>query len=338
MMVRWGLVGCGDIAEKRVVAALQGAASSTLVACTRRDASRLDEFRRRHGIPRGYTRYEDLLNDREIDAVYLATPVDGHLPQALAAAEAGKHVLCEKPMALSVAECMRMVHACRANRVRLGVAYYRRFYPVVACLHALVAEGHIGEPVHARVTLVEPSTLALHQQDAWRFAPARSGGGLLMDMASHRLDLLASLFGLPLLVSAFTSARRLGLAVEDTGSVQLEFQGEMHAQLFASHCGLPVDEFTITGTAGSLTANPLNGTDVVLRTRSGEQVLSPGRPANLHQPLVEDFVEAVLQGRDPLVSGEEGVKASAILEAAYRSAAEGTAIRVAPPVALSASA
>src|SRR2546429_224049 len=128
MTIRWGLLGCGDIARKRVARAIIDQPSSQLLAACRRDPDKLQEFCRDFGIDRGYQHDSERLDDPAVDVVYIATPVAQHLPQTLAAAAAGKHVLVEKPMARTVAEC---IAACRDRGICLGVAYYRRFYPVV---------------------------------------------------------------------------------------------------------------------------------------------------------------------------------------------------------------
>jgi predicted dehydrogenase len=147
MQVRWGLLGCGDIARKRVARAINDDPHSRLVGACRRDPSRLQAFCSAFGVERAYTRDADLLADPDLDAVYIATPVHLHLPQTLAAAAAGKHVLVEKPMALSVAECDRMIEACQRHGVLLGIAYYRRFYPVVDRIKQAVAAGPDHEAV-----------------------------------------------------------------------------------------------------------------------------------------------------------------------------------------------
>ena len=118
--IRWGLIGCGDIAEKRVVAALKSAKDSELVACTRRVATSLKDFQERHQIPKGYAHVSDLLRDPEIDAVYLATPVALHHQHALEAAMQGKHVLCGKPMALDSEKCRQMIQVCRQQGGQVG--------------------------------------------------------------------------------------------------------------------------------------------------------------------------------------------------------------------------
>src|SRR6266850_5875990 len=121
--VRWGLIGCGDIAKKRVAPALRDSAQSELVAVSRAKAELAEAFAKQFGVGKWYADWYDMLRDTEIDAIYIATPVHLHAPQTIAAAEAGKHVLCEKPMALNVAECDRMIDAARSQRVKLGVAY-----------------------------------------------------------------------------------------------------------------------------------------------------------------------------------------------------------------------
>ena len=321
--IRWGLVGCGDIARKRVAAALQSAPHSRLLACLRKDGGRLEEFQSAFAIPRGYTDYADFLDDDDIDAVYVATPVYLHCAQTIQAAEKGKHVLCEKPMAMNSTECLKMIEACRSNRVKLGIAYYRRFYPIVNRIKQILETGLLGEPILARTTLVEHSELGLHAPAPWRFVEKEGGGGLLMDMASHRLDVLAFLFGLPSTVTAYTEIRSMKIAVEDTASLLMRYGNGLHVMAFASHCiHRPMDDFEIFGTRGQLKAAPLNGDELHVTTGKLD-VLHLPKAANVHLPLVEDFAQAVLNNSVPRVSGEEGMKASMILDAAYQSAREG---------------
>jgi predicted dehydrogenase len=329
--VLWGLAGCGDIAEKRVVKAIQDSARARLVGCVRRNAQRLAEFQSRHAIPKGYANYRALVSDPELDAVYVATPVWLHCSQTLEAAERGKHVLCEKPMAMNPQECGRMIDACRSNGVKLGVAYYRRFYPVVLKMKEILRQGLIGEPILVRSTLVEHARLADGENPGWRFVLNQGGGGLLMDMASHRLDLLVMLFGRPESVAGFTDTRTCPIEVEDTGSLLIRFSGGIHALVFASHCVEPPrDDFEILGSRGCLRAAPLNGDRLEMVGVRTETLLVP-KADNVHQPLVEDFNGAVLEDRQPTIPGEEGIQASLLLQAAYRSARSGSVVPVDRP-------
>lgn len=326
--VTWGLAGCGDIAEKRVVKAIQESVRGRLAGCARRDPRRLAEFQSRHSIPKGYADYREMLGDPELAAVYLATPVWLHGSQTIEAAESGKHVLCEKPMAMNPRECRRMIDACRGNGVKLGVAYYRRFYPAVLKMKDLLDQGAIGRPILVRSTLVEQARLNEGGQPGWRFVPGQGGGGLLMDMASHRLDVLAMLFGPPESVSALTDTRVCPIEVEDTGSLLIRFAGGIHAMVFASHCVEPPrDDFEILGTEGCLRSAPLNGDRLEL-SRDGVKTFSVPKAENVHQPLIEDFNGAILEDRSPAVPGEEGMKASRLLEAAYRSARSGEVVHL----------
>ncbi len=328
-LIRWGLVGCGDIAGKRVAPALQSASGSHLLACARKQPDKLLEFQQRHAIPKGYVDPSELFADPEIDAVYLATPVFLHCLHAVEAAERGKHVLCEKPMAMEPFECQLMVEACRSNGVKLGVAYYRRFYPVLLKMKELLEASVIGNVIMVRTTLVEHTQLGVQ---SWRFVPEAGGGGLLMDMVSHRLDLLCWLFGEPRSVAALTHTRELKIPVEDTGSLLIQFRGDLHAFVFASHCiHEPMDEFEIYGTTGRLRVSPLNGSQLHLFGARNEVFELP-KADNVHQPLVEDFNEAIREGREPCVNGEQGMEASILLDAAYHAAREGKVVGFRPEV------
>ena len=149
--LRWGLIGCGDIARKRVAPALRDLSDCGLVAISRKRSELAELFAREFGARKWYSDWRDLIRDEEVESVYLATPVHLHKSQTIAAAEAGKQVLCEKPMAMNTAECDEMLAACRANNVKLGVSYYRHFYPVVARIKDLLAAGEIGYPILAQI-------------------------------------------------------------------------------------------------------------------------------------------------------------------------------------------
>jgi len=154
--MQWGLIGAGDIVRKRVAEALRESADCTLAGVSRARADLVDPFAREIGAERAYPAWQELVADPRIDAVYIATPVRLHAQQTIAAAEAGKHVLCEKPMAMDVAECDQMIAACRRAGVALGIAYYRRFYPAVIRLKELLDSGEIGMPVFAQMIAFEP--------------------------------------------------------------------------------------------------------------------------------------------------------------------------------------
>ena len=318
--IGWGLIGCGDIAARRVAAALGQSPGSALVAVARARAELAAEFAARHGGRRWHADWRDLLKDDEVDAVYLATPVWLHAEQAVAAAEAGKHVLCEKPMALDVAGCERMILAARAHGVRLGVAYYRHHYPVVARLRELLASGEIGDPVLAQVQAFEPFDPPPDDARAWLLRRAESGGGPMADFGCHRIEVLLDLLG-PLAEArgAPSNVRFREREVEDTCVAHLSFRGGSEAVLAVTHAAHERrDTLEIFGTRGSAHVAVLNrGVLQVLTAAGSREERHPPHP-NLHQPLVEDFVAAVREGREPAVTGEVGLEVSRVLALLYQ--------------------
>src|SRR5262249_52351041 len=158
--LRWGLIGCGDISRKRVAPALRDIPECELIAVSRARLGMTEAFANEFGAKRWYGGWRELIADDEIDAVYIATPVHLHAEQTIAAAEAGKSALCEKPMAMAPGECERMIAACKLSGVTLGVAYYRRFYPVIRRVKEIIASGGIGQagiPPHNPLPPLTPS-------------------------------------------------------------------------------------------------------------------------------------------------------------------------------------
>jgi predicted dehydrogenase len=319
--VRWGLLGCGDIAAKRVAAALRETPGSALAAVARARAELAEGFAREHGARRWYADGRDLVRDPGIDAVYVATPVRLHVEHAVAAAEAGKHVLCEKPMALDVAGCARMRDAARAHGVRLGIAYYRHHYPIVARLRALLASGEIGTPVFAYAQAFEAFDPGPEHPRAWLLRRSESGGGPMMDFGCHRIEVLLDVLGPVAEVNGFpVNVRLTKREVEDTCIARLHFRSGAEAVLAVSHAAKESrDSVEIYGSAGSAHVPVLNQARLRVVTASGTREEEHPAPANLHQPLVADFVEAVRARRDPTVTGEIGEEVQRVLASIYGS-------------------
>jgi len=324
-VIRWGLIGAGDIARKRVGAALRDAPGSTLTAVSRARAELAESFAKASGAGRWYARWEDLVRDQEIDAVYLATPVRLHASQAVAAAEAGKHVLCEKPMAMDVAECDRMIAAAEAHRVRLGVAYYRHFYPVVARLRALLAAGAIGAPVLAQIDAFERFNPQPHDERYWFVKRSESGGGPMFDFGCHRLQLLLSLFGPVRETVGLTANVIFDREVEDTAIAALTFASGPCATVTVTHAAIePRDTLRIFGTSGSIHVAVLNAGHMTIIGNGQERHETHAPAPNLHQPLVEDFVDALRSGRAPHVDGAAGRAVAEIEARIYARSSGGT--------------
>ena len=313
-MLNWGLIGTGDIVRKRVAAALRDAPGSALAAVSRARPELAESSARELGASRWHPRWEELVRDPGIDAVYIATPVHLHAAQAVAAAEAGKHVLSEKPMALDVDGCDRMIAACAANRVTLGVTYYRHFYPMVVRLREILASGEIGKPVLAQLDAFERFNPQSHDARHWFVRRAESGGGPMFDFGCHRIEVLLSLFGPVSETVGLTANVVFDREVEDTAVASLRFVSGPCATVTVTHAALePRDTVRIVGTAGAIHIPALNGNEMLVTSEGRERRETLPPPANLHQPLVEDFVAAVGASRVPRVDGQVG-RAVAVIE------------------------
>jgi predicted dehydrogenase len=292
-MLNWLVIGIGDITRKRVLPAILVEPRSLLYALLTRDPRKAEAYA-------GALAFTDLaaaLRDPAIDAVYVASPVAMHAEQTIASLRAGKHVLCEKPVALSLAQAESMAGAAReANQQSgkfCGVAYYRRLYPKLIRARALIAEGAIGQPV-----LVEANYHGwLESPDrGWLKDPALAGGGPLYDVGSHRIDACNFLFGRPVRATGLLSNALHDLAVEDSATTLVEYAGGIHAVIDVRwNSRIQRDQFRIVGTEGKIDLSPLNGPTLRILTSDGK-LLEEQLPthANVHYPLIENFVSGVL--------------------------------------------
>jgi predicted dehydrogenase len=290
MAVKWVVVGVGDIARRRVIPAILEAPESELYGVVTRSPQKAEAY----PGARAWTSIEDALADDGMDAVYIATPVALHTPFAMACLRAGKHVLCEKPMAMNFREAMAITALAEESRGILGIAYYRRLYPKVLRLRQLLSEGAIGQPV-----LVEANCHGWlpAAERGWLLDPQLAGGGPLFDIACHRIDLFNFLFGRPAHVAALLSNAVHKIPVEDSATVLIDYaNGARGAVDVRWNSRLDRDQFRVIGTEGEIDLSPLNGPLLRLRTASSERTEELPPHANLHYPLIENFVSAINGG------------------------------------------
>lgn len=304
--------------------AMAAAGSAELVAVCGRERASAEAFAARHGARRAYDRVADLLRDTEVDALYLATPVDRHAPDAIAALEAGKDVLVEKPIARSAAEARSMLDAADRTGRRLALCFYQRGNPRHREARRLVAAGAIGRPTAARITF---SGRSRPRPGGWRFDPGRSGGGVFADQGSHAVDLLRYVLQDEVsAVTAFVDTLAEPSGVEDTASAILRFAGGVQAVVTA-HWSIedPSEGRTsvleISGTEGTIVTWPLHdkfsrGT-LLLAKAQGEQVIATPEMST-HVALLDAFAA------DPwlpeVATGQDGLAAMLVQEAVYEAA------------------
>jgi predicted dehydrogenase len=293
-MLNWLVIGIGDITSKRVIPAILEEPRSTLHAIVTRNPAK--------AAPYAAKVFADLtlaLKDDAINAVYVASPVFLHAPQTVQALHSGRHVLCEKPMAMNYPETQTMVQAAAEAGKMLGIAYYRRTYPKVHRAIQLLQQGAIGRPVMAYVTCHNWSTPEGGDR-GWLVDPVKAGGGPLFDIASHRIDLLNFIFGEPQEATGQFSNVVHPTLVEDNATALIEYKNGVRGIVDVRwHTHAERDEFRIIGTDGEMDLTPLNGPDLVYP--SGQEQL-PTHP-NLHYLCVKNFVDAVLEGAPLLSSG-----------------------------------
>jgi 1,5-anhydro-D-fructose reductase (1,5-anhydro-D-mannitol-forming) len=305
--VNWVVAGIGDIARKRVIPAILAEPRSVLYGFVTRDAAKAAAWTGTLIWPT----IDEALADPAVDAVYIALPVALHADATVKALRAGRHVLCEKPMAMNFAQALDMVAAAHSAQRLLGVAYYRRLYPKLLHAKRLIAEGAIGRPLLAEAHC--HSWLETLAGREWLADPALAGGGPLFDIGSHRIDAMCFLFGKPTHASGILSNTVHSMQVEDCATAVIRFEGDIHGVVDArwnSHVSR--DEFRIIGVDGEIVLDPLNGP--ALRVAGRLESLPPH--ANLHYPAVENFVDAVLVGSAAGLAcpGDEAMRTDWVIE------------------------
>lgn len=324
MTLKWGVLGAGSVAQRRAMPAIQKATSAELHALFSRDAARAKQLAAEHNATKAYSSIDDLLADSELDAIYVSTPVNLHCEQVIAAAERGLHVLCDKPMALTPQECEQMIDACNTNNVHLQVCFLFRFHSCFQQIKAWVDENRLGQIVHGRMPFLKKYLLTA---DEWRAQPDKGGGGCLMDLGPHSVDLLRYLIGEVTKVSAFCDSTIHNYQVEETGGILMRFQngaqGFTDLSFSVTQCDIVLELY---GTEG--TAVVLNDDGWKIHTCfDGEKQVIASQYEDLYQHQFEHFAECVATGIAPLASGNDGLRANVILSAAYQSARTGQVVQ-----------
>ncbi len=338
MSFGWAIVGIGRHPDLRMAPAIRQAREARLLAVCSRDAGRAASFARKHDAEAGYDDYQAMLRHPGVDAVYVASPNALHAEHTISAARAGKHVLCDKPMTLTIEDGRAMADACRAARVKLGLCFHLRHHPAHAEMRRLIQSGRIGEPTMAeaqwtsgtRGLAASPKRPSLQ---AWWEDPNLVGGGAVMASGVHCIDLLRFLLGREVTeVAALTDGQTEVSPLEQRACLALRFQGGVLAQLTAARTVPdPRNDAVVYGTNARLSA-----VGTISMAFGGELEVADGVTVahtryvrgDMYQSMVEAFQEAVRQGREPDASGQDGLRCIEITRAAFESARTGRAVRL----------
>lgn len=355
--LRTALVGCGKVAGIHAEALTRSPLSELAAACDR-DRSRAEQFAAKYGgAP--FTDLAALLRDARPDAVIICTPHPLHAEATVAAAEAGAHVLVEKPMAASLEDCDRMIAATRKAGVKLGVVSQRRFYEPVRRMKAAIDAGRIGKPILGVFQMYSWRDEAYYQSDAWRGTWAGEGGGVLVNQSPHQLDILQWLMGPIEEISGYWGTlNHPSIEVDDTAVAVVRFRGGALGSIIASvsqkpgiytkvhvhgsngaSVGVETDHGAtfVAGVSSGVPDPPLNDLwtipgeeDLLAKFEAEDRALASERDVMqyYHALQIEDFLTAILEGREPAVTGEDGRVVVEMAQAIYRSQREGRAVKL----------
>ncbi len=298
--IRWGFIGCGEATEKKSGPAFSQISGSTVVAVMSRSREKTQAYAERNHIPHWYTDAQQLIDDPEVNAVYIATPPSSHATYAIMAMRAGKPAYVEKPLASSYLDCQRINRVSEQTGVPCFVAYYRRFLPYFLRIRELVSAGVIGKVVSVQVQFsAPPRDLDYHSTNLpWRVQRDIAGGGYFYDLAPHQIDILQEIFG-PIVRAKGYSANLGGLyQTEDTVSACFQFHNGLPGSgswCFVSHESVRTDRILLMGETGQLSFSVYTYDPIILVTEEGREEIVVPNPPFVQMPLIENVVQH-LQG------------------------------------------
>lgn len=318
--INWGIIGCGDVTELKSGPAFNKVKDSSLVAVMRRDAEKAADYAERHKVPKWYSDAGDLINDPEVNAVYIATPPSSHEEYAIAAMKAGKPVYVEKPMSVDYSSAKRIMQFAEENNVKISVAHYRREQPLFKKIKDLIDTKTIGEVRVANLVcykkLLSLSDLN-NERIAWRVNADIAGGGLFNDLAPHQLDLMIYFFG-AVETATGISANQAHLYKSDdvvAGNILFKngtvFSGSW---CFTTDDNNDADRCDIIGSKGKISFPVFEHQDISLTVEGDDQIISFEKLQHVQQPLIAEVVRYFLGEASNPCSAADGVEVMRLID------------------------
>lgn len=295
--VRWGVIGCGEATETKSGPALQCVEGSSIACVMSRDREKALSYARRHGIQRAYTDATELINDHEVNAVYIATPPSSHATFAIMAMKAGKPVYVEKPLAANYEECLRVNNVSEQTGVPCFVAYYRRYLPYFIRVKQIIHSGTIGKVLSVQIRFaVPPRELDYNKTNLpWRLQPdIAGGGGYFYDLASHQIDLLIDMFGVIIEAEGYATNMAGLYRVEDTFNACFRFDSGLTGSgswCFVAHDSARTDRIEVVGDQGMVCFSVFDYTPITLHTPNGREEIKIDNPRYVQMPLIQSIVD-----------------------------------------------
>lgn len=314
--IRWGMIACGVVTEVKSGPAFQKIPGSSLQAVMCRQAEKARDYAARHGVPAWYEDAQALVNDPQVDAIYIATPPDAHLEYTRMAARAGKPVYVEKPLARIAQEGEAMLAACRQAGVPLFVAYYRRALPRFIKIKELLDSGAIGVVRYTQTILSQPLPAAPDPGNLpWRLRREISGGGVFVDMSCHLLDLMDYFFGPVASAAGFAASQTGWYEVEDAVAAAWQHRsGVLSTGLWCYSLHEVRDLTEIAGSAGAIRFSTFSEDPIELVTSSGVQHFRIPNPPHVQQPLIQTVVDELNGAGQCPSRGESALRTTQVID------------------------
>ena len=299
--IKWGFIGCGEVTEKKSGPAFNEVEGSQVVAVMSRSENKARSYAERHHVRKWYTDASELIEDPDVNAVYIATPPSSHATFAIMAMHAGKPCYIEKPLAASYNDCIRINRISEQTGVPCFVAYYRRYLPYFQKVKEIIESGTIGNVVNVQVRFsVPPRDLDFQsgKEMPWRLQPDIAGGGYFYDLAPHQIDLLQDIFGVITRAHGYPANRAHLYEAEDTISACFYFESGIPGSgswCFVGHESAKEDRIEVIGEKGMLSFSVYNYSPIQLVTSEGRSSIVVPNPPYVQLPIIRSVIEH-LQG------------------------------------------
>jgi len=315
--VNWGIIGCGNVTEKKSGPAFSKIQRSRLVSVMRRHGNLARDYAVRHNVPKWTADASELINDDEVNAVYVATPPAFHARYAIEAMRAGKPVYVEKPMAATYRECLEMISVGEETGMPVFVAYYRRTLPGFLKVKELVENGTLGKILFVSIRLSRPASESEKDNTSWRVKPELAGGGIFYDLASHQLDYFDFLFGPVKDVFGIAYNRAGYYDAEDTVTATMLHENGIAvngAWSFVTSADSRSDVIEIVGTEGRLEFSCFGHTPLVLHKNGEVSQITFEVPENIQFYLIKQIVEQLTGGKECVSTGVSAARTNKVME------------------------
>jgi len=317
--IKWGFIGCGEATKYKSGPAFQKIENSEVVAVMSRKLEKAKTYAQERGISRWYDDAQELVDDPEVNAVYIATPPSSHATFAIMAMKAGKPVYIEKPMAVTYEECCRINRISQETGIPCFVAYYRRYLPYFKKVKSLIDNGVIGNVINIQIRFAQPPRNLDHNKSQlpWRVQPAIAGGGYFYDLAPHQIDLLQEMFGFILEASGYKSNRGGLYPAEDTISACFQFDNGLVGSgswCFVADDSARTDRIELIGDKGSLSFSVFTYEPIILHTEQGIEEIIVENPTYVQQPLIQAVVDHLLGKSICTCDGESATSTNWVMD------------------------